>query len=245
MQLNIWRGELLPNAIEFLKQEDPDIIMLQEVYNGTDSSLPPSYRLFSYLKELFPAYHAVYGAQLGDVTKLGTIDEGNAIFSKFPITDSNMTFFDIPYGTFDNHAKTHFEDNPQGVLHAKIEANGRELHAFCVHGIWGYDGYDNPRRIKMADTLISLTNECKNVIMAGDFNMDPDTKSAGKIAQNLTHVFGTTLATTFNMKHKENPGFKTAAVDMMFVSKHMKVLKKSCPLVDVSDHLPLVVELEV
>jgi endonuclease/exonuclease/phosphatase family metal-dependent hydrolase len=58
-------------------------------------------------------------------------------------------------------------------------------------------------------------------------------------------VFGEELKTTFNMKHKDNPGYATAAVDMMFISPDIKVSEKACPEVDVSDHLPLVVQLLV
>jgi endonuclease/exonuclease/phosphatase family metal-dependent hydrolase len=47
------------------------------------------------------------------------------------------------------------------------------------------------------------------------------------------------------MKYKDDRGYATAAVDMIFVSSSTKILKKECPDVEVSDHLPLVVELEI
>lgn len=245
IQLNIWRGQVLDNAVEFFKKEDPDIITLQEVYDGKDKTLASPYRTFEYLQETFPNFHAVYSPQFGDLTTYGQIEEGNAIFSKFPIVSHDTTFFDIPYGTFDNHAKTHFDDNPQSVLHGKLDVNGIEVNVFCVHGIWGYDGKDSARRLKMADTLLAVSTGVKNVIMTGDFNMDPDNESANKIAKNLVHVFGSELTSTFNMKHKKDPGFAKAAVDMMFVSPNIKVMEKESPNVDVSDHLPLVATLEV
>lgn len=235
----------MDNAVEFFKEEDPDIITLQEVYDGKDKTLPRSYRTFEYLKEIFPTFHAVHVPQFGDLTTYGQIEEGNAIFSKFPIASFESTFFDIPYATFDNHSKTHFDDNPQSVLHGKLDANGTELNVFCVHGIWGYDGRDSERRLKMAETLLAVSKDAKNVIMAGDFNMDPDNEPAETIAKQLTHVFGSSLTSTFNMKYKKDPGFAKAAVDMMFVSPNIKVLEKESPHVDVSDHLPLVATLEI
>lgn len=246
IQLNIWRGELLGNAIEFLKQENPDIINSQEVYDGKDHSLPPSHRNFEFLKETFPEYHAVFGAQFCDITKLGNINEGNAIYSKFPILSSKISFFDIPFKTFDNHAKTSFEDNPQSIFHAELSlGEQKKANVFNVHGIWGRDGEDNARRFNMVKTILEKVGDKENVILSGDFNMSPDTDAIGNIEKKLTSVFGTTLKTTFNMKHKKNPGYATAVSDMMFVSSNIKILEKKCPEVDVSDHLPLIVELEV
>jgi endonuclease/exonuclease/phosphatase family metal-dependent hydrolase len=64
------------------------------------------------------------------------------------------------------------------------------------------------------------------------------------IEEHLTSVFGNSLTTTFNMRRKENPGYATAAVDLMYISNDLRVTGKDCPDVDISDHLPLVVTLE-
>lgn len=245
LTLNIWRGELLESAIKFFKEENPDILNLQEVYDGKDRFLPASYRSFEFLKKTFPEYSAVYGAQLCDTTECGNINEGNATYSKFPIISSEQTFFDIPYSTFDNHAKTSFEDNPQSVFYAKIDLGDEKINVFNVHGIWGFDGKDSPRRFKMVDTILEEIGEKENIILAGDFNMNPDTEAINKIANNLKSVFGDSLKSTFNMRHKKNPGYASAAVDMIFVSPNIRILEKKCPDVDVSDHLPLVTTLEI
>jgi len=39
--LNLWQGgNLMPGILEFLKNEDADILFLQEAYSGTDPGLP-------------------------------------------------------------------------------------------------------------------------------------------------------------------------------------------------------------
>lgn len=50
ISLNIWRGELLENAVNFLKKERPDIVMLQEVTNEQKLILPKRYRLLMVLQ---------------------------------------------------------------------------------------------------------------------------------------------------------------------------------------------------
>ena len=57
-------------------------------------------------------------------------------------------------------------------------------------------------------------------------------------------VFEHNLKTTFNRKQKTDPAFASAVVDMVFVSPDMAVKRAVCEMVDVSDHLPLLVELE-
>lgn len=47
------------------------------------------------------------------------------------------------------------------------------------------------------------------------------------------------------MKRKTTFGYATAVVDMIFVSGDICVTSKSCPKVDISDHLPLVCEFEI
>ena len=47
------------------------------------------------------------------------------------------------------------------------------------------------------------------------------------------------------MRRKINPGYATAVVDMVFASSRLKILDHQCPDVDISDHLPLVVKIEI
>jgi endonuclease/exonuclease/phosphatase family metal-dependent hydrolase len=191
--LNIWRGGLLKNAVNFFKEENPDIINLQEVYDGKDFLRPNYCWTFDYLKKTFPEYEAVFEPQLCDITPLGNIEEGNATFSKFPIKVHDITFFDIPYSTFDNHVKTSFEDNPQSLLHSEIKIGEKKINVYNVHGIWGRDGLDSPRRYKMVETILERINGKENVILAGDFNISPETEAVKRIEEKLTSVFGTTL----------------------------------------------------
>ncbi|MBP6913447.1 MAG: endonuclease/exonuclease/phosphatase family protein [Candidatus Levybacteria bacterium] len=243
--LNIWRGEIYKEAIKFLMQENADIIFLQEVYDGKDKNLPIPYRLYSFLSEMFPRHFSVFGAQFCDITEYGNIEEGNAIFSRFPIISSKNTFFDVPYSVFNNRLKERFDDNPQAILQAKLKFGEGILNTFCVHGVWGFDGKDNERRFTMAKVIKKETAGVNNTIMAGDFNLVHNTQAVGQIEENLTSVFRNELVSTFNMKYKDNGGYATAAVDMVFVSSNISVLSKNCPQVDVSDHLPLVATLEL
>ena len=243
--INIWRGKFFENIIEFVKKEDPDLIFFQEVYDGHGDNLSVGYRFFSEFKSRFPEYNGFLGAGFKDITNNENADAGSAIFSKHRIVSSTNTFLFGSYRVFRQRAQTDFSKDPVPFVYANIDPLGTEINAFCAHGIWGFDGKDSTPRLKMVDDMIKLFEGKKNVILAGDFNMGPDTESIHKIEKHLTSVFGTSLKTTFNMKHKDKPGFAISAVDMMFVSPNIKIIDKKCPDVDVSDHLPLLATLEL
>ena len=97
----------------------------------------------------------------------------------------------------------------------------------------------------MSRTIVESVKDMDRVILAGDFNLPPQNETIRNIEKHLTSVFGDALITTFNMKRKENPDYGKVAVDMIFASKNLKIIKRISPQVDVSDHLPLVCVVEV
>jgi len=100
----------------------------------------------------------------------------------------------------------------------------------------------------MSRRIVEQVKGVERVVLCGDFNVRPDTETIGMIEDELVNVFAGELETSFNLKRKDlekYPGYATAVVDMVFVSENIGVVDKKVPGVDVSDHLPLVVELEV
>lgn len=247
LQLNIWYGRIpgFENLISFLKQEDADIMFFQEVHNGESAHIPVKFRLFSELSKLFPEHEGVFEAGFCDITPFGNIESGNATLIRGKITGKKNIFFDVPYKTFDNEEEADFENTPQTLLEMSSEIDGKTINTFNIHGIWGFDGRDSERRFKMADKIIKSTQGKENVILAGDFNLNPDTEAVRNIENHLKNVFSNTLISTFNTKRKKTEWAKNKVVDMIFVSPSVKILEKRCSDVDVSDHLPLIAELEV
>ena len=97
------------------------------------------------------------------------------------------------------------------------------------------------------------------MVLAGDFNVSPDTQTISNIEKYLLNIFKDQLKFTFNLKIKKEAirqrtyiysgddlkGFANAAVDMIFVSPGFKVVDHCQPKVDASDHYPLVAVLEI
>jgi endonuclease/exonuclease/phosphatase family metal-dependent hydrolase len=248
--LNIFEGGLFFEAIvEFLRTEQPDIFVIQEVNDGQDDRLPSHLRSMSYLRQHFPEYESFFSPEILLRRPEGKIDIGNAIFSKFPIKQQETFFLSYSYGEYDivppdgNYAL-----HPKNLQRAEIAIKDQTLNIFNLHGIWGREGQDNPARLTMSDIIVNQVKAHPNVILAGDFNVQPKTQTIANIERHLDSVFKSELPTAFNLKRKDLtkfPGYATSAVDMIFVSPDLQVINRSCPQVDVSDHLPLICELQL
>lgn len=250
ISLNIFEGGLLfDNIHNFLDKEQPDIITFQEVNNGADPNLQPNLRSIQELKKMLPEYDYFFAPEILLRYPEGKIDIGNAIFSKYPITKEKTVFLNVSYGEYDTvPIGGDFSKHPKNMQCCEIRVNGQTLYVGNLHGIWGLDGVDNEDRLRMSDLIVKEVKDKKNVILAGDFNLKPNTKTIQKIEEHLTNVFEGELETTFNLERKDLerfPGYATAVVDMIFTSQDLTVTKHTCPKVDVSDHLPLIIEVEV
>lgn len=244
--LNLWEGgRLFEEALSFLKSEQADILALQEAHYSLNSSLEKRWRSIEIIKqELGYPYHHFAPAYVTHDAPDQT-PRGNAVLSRYPILSGDTIFYDIPYregvvDTVDNATTT-----PRNLESAVVDMHGTKLNVFNTQGIWGWDGEDNERRLKMGDVIADSVKGKNNVILAGDFNVKENTQTMQKVEALLKNVFKGERTTSFNMRRKSNGGYATAVVDMIFVSRNIHVVEHSCPDVDVSDHLPLVAVIEL
>lgn len=244
LNLNVWiGGKLMEPLLAFLKEQNADIMTFQEIYSSSDESLNPRFRTFEYFKTQFPEYQWANFAPafyhiLNDEKHL----MGNAVFSKYPITSSNITFYDRPFGEADERQgqeRKTFQFFPRNLQHVAIDAGGTPLNICNTHGIWGEDGEDNPRRLAMTETILKTIRGKSKVILTGDFNVNDYTESIKNIEKHLTNIFKGERTTSFNMRRKGNGGYATAVVDNIFISSDMSVTSHGSPDVDISDHFPL------
>ena len=176
----------------------------------------------------------------------GEIEDGQVIMSRWPLSYAQMIWFDVPYGRYDNDAMTDFSELSAGMLKAEFAYGDKQITLLNVHGPWHLAGDDDtPRRQVMVRSI--LDNLGEHTVLAGDFNAQPSVASMKKLALRLINLFDGDLTTSFNVKRKDLakfPGYATAVVDMAFTTPNWRLLAKQVPQVDVSDHLPLVFEIE-
>lgn len=244
--LNLWNGGILMNhIIEFLKKENGDIIALQEAYDENNIVRETRYRSVSVLKKECGYDYSTFSPAFLDDRKEPFAKNGNCVLSRFPIESSRSIFYDVPYGRFPS-GLTDYSFNPRNLQFVKINLCKSILNVLNTQGIWGFDSYDNERRLNMSEIIIKEIKNKQNVILTGDFNVNPNTETVRKIENHLGNIFRGELKTTFNLKRKEKSGnFASSVVDMTFVSNDIEILEHYCPDVDISDHLPLVCRFEI
>lgn len=247
LTLNIWNGgRLMPAVLDLLRDEQPDIFFLQEVNSRTEPELEDRFRSLAIIHQHFPNYDYYFGKVFGDLRpKEGLVVEGNAIFSRWPLKNCTNTFIDLPYAEVEHWKWTDFSQLPEAIASAEVTLGDQQLLLLNVHGPWELSEQDSIRRLHMRDRILELIAGHTLVLAAGDFNVVPTTRTIKDVETKLTNVFQPELMTSFNLKHKTNPGYATAVVDMVLSSPKLKVIEKKVPQQDVSDHLPLVVEFEL
>lgn len=179
--LNLWEGGLLlDKALEFLKKENADIVNLQEACNEKSATLEERYRSGIIIKKKLHYHYSFFSPAFLDIRIPERLNQGNLILTRHPIVKTNTIFYDVPYGnlTVSNHD---YSFNPRNLQHACIHLGDIELNVFNTQGIWGFDGNDNERRIKMSKMIIKEIKDKQNVILAGDFNVHPNTTTIGNI----------------------------------------------------------------
>ncbi len=245
IQLNLWfSGKLFDNALEFLSKESPDILALQEIYWPQTNRSESRFNSLQILKKELGLHHVDFAPSFLDI---GVEDSlwGLAVLSKYPHVRSQSTFINGSFHAFVRDKLIDFSDIPRNLQHTTIEINNTSIHILNMHGIWGFDEDDNERRLAMADKIIAQIPFNEPTILCGDLNVGQHTKTIAKLERRLQNVFKGELTTSFNTNVKKGGGFAQSVVDFVFVSNHLKVLQHKAPVVDVSDHLPLVCEFEI
>ncbi len=247
VSLNMWwGGKLFPAILEFLRDQDADIVLLQEVHDGHSSKLIGRQRSMDVLKEHLNYLYQGFAQAFIVRTSEGKLPVGNAILSKFPIKDRSSKFIFEPTKDFYVDVPEEWPMMPRILQHARLETPSGEVNVFNLHGIWDIEGdIATPDRRKMVDIILEQTAGKPNVIVAGDTNAKASNPVWQPLEKMLLSVFGQELKSTFNMSQKSNGGYATAAVDLMYVSPNMQVLSRECPDVDVSDHLPIVAVIDI
>ena len=244
--INLWQGgNLMDEILEFLKREDADVVLMQEVYDGHDPSWERKFRSMDLLRKELGYQHENFAPAFLERTNFGKVEQGNAILSKYPILESQVYFYDQPYGEREDKPE-YFETTPRNLERVATLVGGRTIQVFNTQGVWEEDGKDNARRLMMGQSIINAIRPYHSVVLGGDFNVREEMKTIGLIEEHLMNVFKQdNRSTSFNMRHKTNPGFATAVVDMLFVSSSLTVLEHRQCDEDISDHLALVVIIEM
>lgn len=237
LQLNLWGGRLEPQILKIMRDEQPDILCLQEAID-----LPGGRgALFVPIESIQEAIGADY-TFMSPVFSMNYMGRkasfGNCIISKYPILKSETIFTAKEYiADFD---LLKHDANMRNLQIATVKLpDGSELNILNHHGHHDRqhkDGGDETmRQCKIiADKIRSLDGR---IIMAGDFNLSPYSESLEQINEVISNlaIEAKLITTRTPLTHK------TEVCDYIFANDKIEV--ESFETLDevVSDHKALVV----
>jgi endonuclease/exonuclease/phosphatase family metal-dependent hydrolase len=205
----------LDAIISIIKEVDPDIVVLNEV----DHLMPRS--LMQKQDEIIAkklGYNAIYGYNLNLISKYG-----NALFTKHTIKEWTNTTLPSRKGVF---------VEPRGVIEAVINIRGKELNVLATH----LSLNQNDRILQTEFITERLKQGTAPKLLLGDFNARPTSVEVQEIL--LVMKDGTDIdAKTYPAKEPE------AKIDYIFVSNDIEISEGRLIKREVSDHLPVVVDI--
>lgn len=163
---------------------------------------------------------------------------------------SNSTFFKKEYKNIDTQTIGQSNINVGLGLFTLLKTNNNKtinLLNFHGHARPG-DKLDNLNRLHQSQLIIDFFKDLSGPkIIGGDFNLDFSTKSVQMFEsngyRNLIKEFN--IPTTRNKIAWDQHQIKQLYADFLFVSPDVKVINFTVPNLLISDHLPLILEIEI
>lgn len=243
IQLNIWRGYQKMYAIDFLKRENADMVNLQEVTSGMGTTDTDYFDTREALQEALGYRYSFYSPTIGGRLGRHLVSEGQLILSKYPIVHKEAVYL---------HGKPDFRSsfvgkrdrNVEVLQHAKIKAGSKTINLLNYHGflIWGSRAGNKTTEAysKVILEHMDAASRDEYVILSGDFNLSPASKSLRMISGRYPDLISRyKIKTTRNELSREK-----TPVDNIFVNDRVRVKSFRVPRVYISDHLPLVMSFE-
>lgn len=226
VDLNTWDGKQKEEITDFIKSQldDTDIFCFQEVYG----------EMRSIAQSLLPDFQEVYQYQFGFEHETGVEDYAQAIYIRKDIQIIKSEVL--------------FEDSFESGLGLEIEIKTKEgvLHLFNYHGVSRpKDKLDNEARLNQSQKIIDYFSSLEGrKLLIGDFNFLPTTQSYNlfiKAGYNEL-IMSNKIPTTRNRLFFDRRPEKHLFSDYIFVTPDIEVKKFEVPNIEISDHLPVILQ---
>ncbi|ODB95161.1 hypothetical protein A3197_17525 [Candidatus Thiodiazotropha endoloripes] len=242
LQWNIWYLEDINKIIDVIRYLDPDICCLQELSGNTQVN--PGIETDSIIKERFSYFSHVAKAQ--EWVGWHKDYQANGIFSKFPILGGNTIFLRHP------HVKETIDWSREGRVYIDVDISidGRILTVGTTHLSYTHKFMGGDERIEEEICLKSILRDKTNsYFFSGDLNSPENSEIVAHLRQQFRDCGPADNIKTWTTKPFDYQGFKEDALnwrlDYAFVTNDINVLSSNVVQTDASDHLPIIIEIEV
>ncbi|MCX6716662.1 MAG: hypothetical protein NTV72_01940 [Candidatus Taylorbacteria bacterium] len=242
ISINAQCGTKYEALLEFLKEnsQSVDIFCLQEVFHNAKKIRPV---LKDVRPNLFGEIEAVLTDFKGYFTPPQEDDVGGlAIFAKKGLEVSrveNIVIFPM-IDVITDRSNPDFFTMGRDLQFLEFSKNGKIYSVLNFHGMWNVKGkVDTEKRLEQSEKIRKIFDELKGAkILCADMNILPSTKSLSILTEgniDLIQKFGINSTRSASKQRPE-------VVDYIITSPEIEVLNFEVPSVEISDHLPLVLE---
>lgn len=249
---------------EFLATQKPDIICIQEAVQKEDPGVDPQYVSMDHIAKATPELKYSYFSpnwfikdfhmknfhqrKSFDFEFGGFLKTGGLVRSRYKM----LKKIDLPVGNSDFAGKkiTDWSDWPekQSKLVQAVDLElpwGKKIRVINYHGIWSREKIGNRLTLAACQKIARLAKEVDfPVIITGDFNLFPDTKSM-KVFKDFRSLVDEQNIKTTRPNSNELSHLERNVVDYILVSTGIRVNSFEVPDIDISDHLPLILDFEI
>lgn len=247
----------------FLSEQNPDILCLQEVSKKVDLSVNPDFISKSAIdgatKNLKHSFfsqnlilkdcHLINFHQKAsfDFNFGGYLETGNYLKSSCEIIRKFNVFVKKYTETkvIDWEKWPNSQSKAVQIVDLQLP-NSKKLRVLNYHGIWTKEKVGNDETLKACRKILAFAREVNYpAIIAGDFNLFPDTPSMEIFYNDFISLVDEYNISTTRPKSNELSHLKRNVVDYILVSKDVKINTFEVLDSDISDHLPLLLDFEI
>lgn len=238
--LNIWGGHVgAPLSNFFSQYNEVDIFCIQEVYHNAKQKISDDDKVVNL--NVFSELQSLLSNHKGFFTPVVNHEYGIGIFVRSGIDILNQ-----------GEILIHQNDNYPGLgpTHSRklqwIKCKNKEkvFYVLNVHGLWNGKGKtDSSERIAQSLRINNFIKSLQDpVILCGDFNLRPDTKSIEIVEQGMNN-----LIKHYNIQSTRTDLYTKAEkfADYIFVSPKIKINTFEVLNNVVSDHSPLFLDFAI
>ncbi len=227
-----YNNDGLLEIIKLLRQLKPDIITLQEVHadNVTNQAeiIAEALGLKYVISDFYADSHIEYGQRLGQ-----------AIISRFPITNHSFEFFFNPHfeAIWEDGSKAKSHD--KGVTGCRVDVNGVLVEIKTLHLIpfrrFNVDPHSSNAKVVLNDVQDKLKSESPTLLVQGDFNLNVASlnEMLPTLMQNMDEVIQN-LPTTPKGRKLDHVVFRGLSLDTSSAIEGV-----------LTDHYPVVTSFEI